>query len=110
MMHWLLILPLALLGGMCFRIRGGWSEGKSWQLPGQVSRLAWGLACGTTVWVAACFYAWWIALLVGVLTWLSTMAGLHDTIDMGHNEGSFARDFGVGTLHGLLLGAAAALP
>lgn len=109
-MHWSLILPCALIGALAFRTRGGWTEGWRYQLPGQVARLAWGLACAVTVLAAAGFGAWWIALAVGLLTWVSTTAGLYSSMDMGHNDGTFARDFGVGTLHGLVLGAAAALP
>lgn len=107
-MHALLVLPLALMGAFAFRTRGGLWEDQ--HVRGQLARLAWGVSCAVTVLVAAGPRAWWIALAVGLLTWVSTMAGLHDTIDMGRNDGTFGRDFAVGTLHGLVLGAAAAVP
>lgn len=110
MMHALLVIPCALLGAAGFRTRGGLTEGWRYQLPGQVARLAWGLACAVTVLFAAGLVAWWIVLAVGFLTWVSTTVGLYGAIDMGRNDGTFARDLGVGTLHGLVLGAAAAVP
>lgn len=60
-------------------------------------------------------------MVVGLLAWISTMAGLHHSIDSGKNldvedHGEqrvwvrFLHDFGWGHLHGLLLGSAVALP
>jgi hypothetical protein len=109
-LHWLFVPLCGVLGAAAFRVRGGLTEGWRHQLPGQVARLAWGLACAIVVLLAAGLSAWWVALAVGLLTWVSTMAGLHDTIDMGHNDGTFSRDLAVGTAHGLVLGAAAAIP
>jgi hypothetical protein len=114
-----LALPLALGGAICFRIRGGLLEDQ--HVRGQLSRAAWGFACGVTVWVGAGFAAWPLALGVGTLCWVSTMAGLHNSMDMGRNidteaektqsyQRRFARDFIVGHWHGIVLGSAAAMP
>lgn len=102
------LLLLMALGALTFRIRGGLLE--DYHVPGQLSRLSWATACAAAAWAGSPLDAWPAVLAVGVLVWLASMAGLHHTIDMGHNEDSFLRDFAVGHLHGLLLGAAAALP
>lgn len=120
MMHALLVLPLALAGALAFRVRGGLLEDE--HVRGQLSRAAWGVSCALTTWAGLwSLGAWWVALLVGLLAWISTMDGLHHSIDMGRNMDvedhgetrvwvRFLRDFGAGHWHGLVLGAAAALP
>lgn len=118
--HLLLVLPLAALGGLAFRVRGGMLE--DLHVRGQLSRLAWGASCALAVWAGVwSLGAWWLALVVGLLAWVSTMAGLHHSIDMGRNMDAedhgearvwvrFVRDFGAGHWHGLVLGAAGAVP
>lgn len=110
MMHDLLAIPCVLLGALTFRIRGGLTEGWRYQLRGQLARLTWAAACAATVWIGAGWGAWWVALLVLPLAFAATILGLWGTIDMGHNQGSFVRDFTLGHLHGLLMGAAITVP
>lgn len=100
----LLILLSALLGAVSFRVRGGLTEGWRVQLPGQVARSTWALTSGLTLLAAGAI--WWVALASAVGLFAAACLPLWSTIDMGRNEGSFARDFAVGAVHGLCLGAA----
>jgi hypothetical protein len=118
-MNWLIALPLGLIGALAFRIRGGLLEDK--HVPGMISRSSWGLACFISAWAGMDLQNIWLALAIGALCFVSTTAGLHNTIDMGKNIDTpaeqkqsvlrrFLRDFAVGHWHGLVLGAAAAVP
>lgn len=126
MIYALIAFLFGLLGAVTFRIRGGVLE--DLHLRGMLSRATWGLssliASGVGLVLSMGLAAidwWWLPLAVGVLTYVSTMAGLHHTIDMGKNldvedKGEervwvrFRRDFLVGHYHGLLLGSAVAVP
>jgi hypothetical protein len=103
---WLLLLPCVLLGALTFRVRGGLTSGWRFQLPGQVARVTWAIACAVTVLAAGS--AWWQAAALVPAAWAVTTLPLLGAIDMGRNDGSFARDFALGTVHGLSLGAPAA--
>jgi hypothetical protein len=119
MMHDLLVIPCALLGAVTFRIRGGMLE--DWYKRDQVSRLSWAAACAATVYAGGGAATAWAAAATLPLVFGASTLGLFHTIDMGRNVDTaaeqdqsfthrFLRDFAMGHLHGLTLGASVAIP
>lgn len=112
-----LSLPLLmLLGGLGYRIRGGYL-GTVVKRPGQVSRIAWGVACGIVAAVSGA--PWWASLGMVPLMWATSTIGLFDAIDLGANIDTaadktlsrafrFWRDLALMSLRGLLAVAPAA--
>jgi hypothetical protein len=95
MMHAAIIVASALLGGVLFRIRGGGIDLKT----DTVARLVWSIGMA----VIGVAIAWDYKLLaLAPAYFLGCLCPWWNSIDMGHNEGSFWRDFGVMAVRGVI--------
>lgn len=107
----ILLATLLTAGGAAiFRLRGSslWHE---WTGRGATTiRLIWGTYLGAVAFIVAPL-AWWVPPALAVAFWLGTIGPWWGSLDLGRNEGSFARDFVLHTLRGFLwtLPAAAVL-
>jgi hypothetical protein len=104
----LLLVFGAVLGAIGFRIRGG-MLGDRWELPGQISRLIYGIIMAAVIVVAGWPWPFGLVALVGfwflmVLAWFAgaVVCGTFRSIDAGRNEGSVLGDFGRNAARGII--------
>lgn len=100
-----LFLPMlvgAIVGAAGFRLRGS----KQWALwtgggIGTARLFAWALPVALTAWLMLPL-EWWEALLLWVALWAGALTAWWGSLDLGRMEGTWARDFGLHTLRGLV--------
>lgn len=105
----LAILFGAIVGGIGFRIRGGWLGDRiGWGI-GTARIVAWGVPMGIVAAVASLVQPWWLGFLVGVTAWLGVLPSTMDAIDAGRHEGTIWGDFLANVKRGILAGGPTAI-
>lgn len=101
------VVPIVM--AFLYRFRGGlFQQWTGIDLGDTKSRiLFWGLPVAL---VLLLHFVWWVALLSGVLAWLSLTVGNFGAIDLGTDKGTPLRDTLMLTLKGLIQGLLPALP
>lgn len=92
----------ALVGGAGFWLRGAAVLQRITGRGATTARIvAWAAPLALLCW-AVTLLPWWWCVAIGVALWLGCLPGWWGSLDMGRNGGSWARDFALHTLRGVV--------
>lgn len=103
-MFWFLLLLAAIIGGVCFRLKGDSIVADMLRLSSAttIGRLIWAVPVGVLVGMAHQPFDWLLPVVMIGALFLGTVFPHFGTIDMGTNDGTPLRDMGIMAARGLL--------
>lgn len=94
----------AVVGGIGFRLRGGWLGDKIGWGSTTARIVSWAIPLGVVASAVTLGAPVWMGPAIAVAAWLAAIVPTFQAIDAGRVEGSRIRDFAANALRGLLMG------